>query len=230
MGANHCVYVANMYLLQYERLFFQNVVAAFQDPNPDKVSLARHLLAAFRFLGRFIDDELCLTHNPSLYLRFLTQSHMEHGIHGIYPPHLGFKVTSCENKSVCNFLNLRISIVPHCLGHKVVTGIFKKGLHFFKGKVSLIRMPFFFSVIPNRYKFNVLHSQVVEYVRLCNAPHTAAKAIAELMQFFDRHGYPMRPMWARLHRSLCKLPFLYGTTPRSMYTLACRYYSTSRVR
>jgi hypothetical protein len=225
MGANHCVYVANFYLLQYERLFFQNILEAVQDPEPVRSTLAKTLLATFRYMGRFIDDELCLTHNPSLFLRFLPQQHEEHGIHGIYPPHLGFKVTSCEPKTMCNFLNLRISITPHALGHKAITGIFRKDKIFFKGKVSLIRMPFFHSIIPDRYKFNVLHSQVVEYTRHCNTPRTAAKAIAELMHYFAGHGYHMRPMWGRLSRSLRRLPVLYGTTPRALLTLTGKYFA-----
>jgi hypothetical protein len=86
MGANHCVYVANLYLLQYERLFFSSLVSAIRGDNPQRSLLATHLLYTYRFLGRFIDDEACLTHNPSLFLRFLTQSHEEQGINGIYPP------------------------------------------------------------------------------------------------------------------------------------------------
>ena len=227
MGANHCVYVANLYLLQYERIFFKTVTAAVHDPDPGRSTLAKQVLATFRFLGRYIDDELCLTYNPSLFLRFLSQTHVELDIKGIYPPHLGFKVTSCEPKTTLNFLNLRICIIPHSLGPKVVTGIYRKDHNFFKGKVSLIRMPFYHSNIPNRYKFNVLHSQVVEYTRLCNTPHTAAKAIADLMRFFACHGYPMRPMWQRLRRSLTRIPVLYGNTPSTMLILTCHYYSSS---
>ena len=224
MGANHCVYVANLYLLQYERIFFRQIVTAIHDRNPDKRHLAAQLLATFRFVGRFIDDEICLTHNPSLFTQFLTQAHVEHGLSGIYPVHLGFKVTSCPSKDICNFLNLRISIVPHSLGHKVITGIYRKDEVYFRGKVNLIRMPFYHSNIPSRYKLNVLHSQVVEYTRLCNTAQTAAKAIAELMHLFARHGYPMRPLWRRLSRSLHRVPFLYGNAPGSIYRLACKYY------
>jgi hypothetical protein len=230
MGANHCVYVANLYLLQYERVFFTSLVSAIRDDNPQTSLLASHLLYTYRFLGRFIDDEACLTHNPSLFLRFLTQSHEENGISGIYPPHLGFKVTSSASKETCNFLNLHICIVPHALGHRVITGIYRKDADFFQGKVHLIKMPLFHSNIPDRYKFNVLHSQVMEYTRLCNTHETAAKAIAELMQFFTNHAYPMRPMWRRLYRSLQKVPTLYGNSARALFTLTCRHYTPPGVR
>ncbi len=94
-GANHCVHVANLYLPQYERMFFNTVTAGVHTLTPTD---SNSLSVMLRFMGRFIDDELCLTHNPSLFLRFLPQTHAQLDITGIYP-HLSFKVTSGKPNS-----------------------------------------------------------------------------------------------------------------------------------
>jgi hypothetical protein len=219
MGANHCVYVANLYLFQYEHDFFKQLIQVRRNTSPGTPGqlLASQLLHAYHYIGRFVDDKINMTDSPELFLNFLNKEHQEHGILGIYPAHLGFKVTSSPSKTSNDFLNLHLHIVPHYLGPKVLTGIFRKDSTFFKGNVHPTRMPSFHSVLPAIYKFNVLHSQVVTYARLCNNHQTFTLAVSELMEHFHVQAYPMRTMWKKLGKSLRRIPKLYGCVDTSIF-------------
>jgi hypothetical protein len=114
MGANHCVYVANLYLFQYEHTFFKQLIQMRSNSQDTaKHLLASQLLHAFHYIGRYVDDEVNLTNNPDLFLRFLTMEHREHDMCGIDAAHLEFKVTSSQSKRTNDFLNLHLHKVPH---------------------------------------------------------------------------------------------------------------------
>lgn len=218
MGANHCVYVANLYLYQYEVTFFKQLVQIYvrQEIGPAFI-LALRLLHAFRYVGRYVDDEVNITYSPELFKKFLSNTYIEHGIRGIYPPHLGFTTTTHETNKINDFLNLRLQVIASSTECKVLTGIFRKDHAFLRGSVHPNRMPNFHSLIPDMYKFNVIHSQVVTYNRLCNNHSTFIQAVVVLLGQLQRQEYPMPKVWTKLSTSLQKLPKLYGCTSITMF-------------
>jgi hypothetical protein len=111
----------------------------------------------------------------------------------------------------------------------VLTVIVRKDSTFFKGHVQPTRMPSFHSVLPAVYKFNVLHSQVVTFARLCNNPMTFTQAVSELMEHFHLQAYPMRLMWKKLGNSLRKIPKLYGCTATYVFIRTYAIYHKGKV-
>lgn len=141
----------------------------------------------------------------------------------------GFSITTSDTKTRSNFLNLALRVVSLQTEIKVLTGIYRKDQVFFRSPVQLHRVPSFHSVMPDFYKFNIVHSQVVLYSRLCNHHQAFVQAVAVLLHQFQQAGYPMPAVWKRLSSSLCKIPALYGCTAATIFKRVYAVYGHASV-
>ncbi len=221
MGASPCVYIANFYLFSYELTFYRRIIHVLADVafNEESKLFARRLLLTYRFMGRYIDDTGALTHNPTLFHAFLYNTATEYGLHGIYPPFLGFKVTSLPDRKEMIMLNVHLTLVGRgfSIYDTVVTGVYRKDSSFFNHRAKPLRLPDPHSLIPHRYKFGVVRSQIISQHRLCNTREEFIKSVIHLIQAFEGRGYYLPKVFGMVRHEFCGLPHTYGTTGQGLY-------------
>lgn len=233
MGASPCVYIANFYLFAYELAFYRRIIHVISTGGFDEGSklFASKLLLTYRFMGRYIDDTGALTHNPNLFHAFLYNTATLYGLHGIYPPFLGFKVTSLPNRKEMIMLNVHLKLVGHgfSIDDTVVTGVYRKDSAFFNHRAKPLRLPDPHSLIPQNYKFGVVRSQIIAHQRLCNTREEFLDAVIHLVHAFQARQYYLPKVFGLVRQEFCSLPYTYGTTGPGLYALFRALYRRAPV-
>jgi hypothetical protein len=228
MGASPCVYIANLYLFSYELAFYRRIMFVLASGVFSAASklFARKLLLTYRFMGRYIDDTGALTHNPTLFHDFLHNTAERYGMHGIYPHFLGFKVTSLPNRREMIMLNVHLTLVGpgYSIFDTVVTGVYRKDSAFFNYRAKPLRLPDPHSLIPDKYKFGVIRSQIIAHHRLCNTREAFIDAVIHLVRAFEGRGYYFPKVFGMVRQEFASLPHAYGTTGRGLYGLFTAFY------
>jgi hypothetical protein len=221
MGASPCVHIANFYLFAYELAFYRKIIYVLADVTSTAESklFARRLLLTYRFMGRYIDDTGALTHSPTLFHAFLYNTATQYGLHGIYPPFLGFKVTSLPNRKEMIMLYVHLTLVGHgfSIYDTIVTGVYRKDSAFFNHRAKPLRMPDPHSRIPHSYKFGVVRSQIIAQQRLCNTREEFIDAVVHLIRAFEGRGYYLPKIFGMVRKELGSLTHTYGTTGQGLY-------------
>ena len=228
MGASPCVYIANFYLFSYELAFYRRIIFVLAGGvfSAESKLFARKLLLTYRFMGRFIDDTGALTHNPILFHDFLYNTAEKYGIRGIYPHFLGFKVTSLPNRREMIMLNVHLTLVGsgYNIFDTVVTGVYRKDSAFFNHRAKPLRLPDPHSLIPNKYKFGIIRSQIISHYRLCNTMEAFIDAVMHLVRAFEGRGYYLPKIFGMVRQEFISLPHAYGTTGRGLYRSFTKLY------
>ena len=214
MGIGPAMYMANLYLFQYEHAFFKDaftVMAAAQTRAQENcVALA---LKPFAYTSRFADDMAVMTYHTRHEVEGLFYTDQSrNGIHGIYPRSLNLKSSTVGVGRIMEFLD--ITAAPsheNGIVGPIRTSLYdKRRLPQFRQHALGMRFPAADSMLAWSCKLNVFTAQFMRMAGIITDEYRFQTEIATLLIEMITAGYPSGPLFHRLRFRCMVTPMLFG--------------------
>ncbi|GIL43721.1 hypothetical protein Vafri_1304, partial [Volvox africanus] len=203
MGISPAPYIANLFLGWCEYEFLRQFYSSTITPP------AKHVLSAFRFTKRYLDDLLSLRnkHLASLLVHSLDFIHPL-GLHGIYPPALDIPQQS-HPEGTTPFLDILLihSVRNGCSWY--TTHLYDKLRQPAFQEIRLSRFVHASSCVNEAAKRNIFISQFRRLQRLIIDVDDFIPSVAQLMATLVAQGYPRRRLEFQCAQQLFFWPQLF---------------------
>ena len=180
--------------------------------------MAKQILLAFVFTGRYIDDLLAV-HRPYLKsLLYTTDHYVYPEIHGLLPPSLSVTCTSAGTSSAA-YMDVSITPPPNKpASHRFTSMLYGKCTQKPLLDLIIIKFPHISSNISAASKYGIIPSQFHRFCRIILWRDSFVRSSANPIRELSNKGYNQDIMIQQLSRLCFRYPGPYNTPSRKLVT------------